>query len=89
MTLKDQLDKIRQERKEDIKDVVDLKKLDSLRVELLGKKGPITQALRGMRDLPADERPSFGQFANSVRDELQSAIETRRDELKKECSISS
>ncbi|MCH5463411.1 phenylalanine--tRNA ligase subunit alpha [Secundilactobacillus sp. HBUAS58055] len=82
--MKDQLDKIRQERKEDIKDVVDLKKLDSLRVELLGKKGPITQALRGMRDLPADERPSFGQFANSVRDELQGAIETRREELKKQ-----
>lgn len=83
MTLRDQLEKIRQERKQDIKDVVDLKKLDSLRVELLGKKGPITQALRGMRDLPADERPTFGQFANTVRDELQSAIETRRDELKK------
>jgi len=83
MTLRDDLEKIRQEREKNIKDVGDLKKLDALRVELLGKKGPITQALRGMRNLSADERPKFGQFANSVRDELQSAIETRRDELKK------
>ena len=83
MTLRDDLEKIRQEREKNIKDVGDLKKLDALRVELLGKKGPITQALRGMRNLSADERPKFGQFANSVRDELQSAIETQRDELKK------
>ncbi len=48
----------------------------------LVKKGPITQALRGMKDLPAEERPQFGQFANHVRDELQSAIEAKRDELK-------
>ncbi|GAX02688.1 phenylalanyl-tRNA synthetase subunit alpha [Secundilactobacillus pentosiphilus] len=84
MTLIDQLEKIRQQRKQDIKDVGDLKNLDALRVELLGKKGPITQALRGMRDLPADQRPKFGQFANTVRDELQGAIEARRDELKKD-----
>ncbi|MTV81039.1 phenylalanine--tRNA ligase subunit alpha [Secundilactobacillus folii] len=82
MTLRDQLEKIRQEREQNIKDVGDLKKLDALRVELLGKKGPITQALRSMRDLPAEERPQFGQFANRVRDELQTTIERRRDELK-------
>ena len=46
MTLRDDLEKIRQEREKNIKDVGDLKKLDALRVELLGKKGPITQALR-------------------------------------------
>ncbi|KZL43153.1 phenylalanine--tRNA ligase subunit alpha [Secundilactobacillus collinoides] len=81
MTLRDQLEKIREERKQSIHDVDDLKKLDDLRVQLLGKKGPITQALRSMKDLPADERPSFGQFANKVRDELKNAIDDRNGEL--------
>ena len=49
--------------------------LNQIRVEVLGKKGPITEVLRGMKDLSAEERPKVGSYANEIRDILTEAIE--------------
>ncbi|MBF0601070.1 phenylalanine--tRNA ligase subunit alpha [Limosilactobacillus oris] len=81
MGLKDRLTELRDEGLAEIKNSKDLKKINEIRVKMLGKKGPITNVLRGMRDLSAEERPVVGQFANKVRDELTTAIEERRTEL--------
>lgn len=81
MGLKDKLDQLRQQGLTEVKASSDLEKINDIRVKMLGKKGPITQVLRGMRELSAEERPKIGQFANEVRDELTSAIEQRRSEL--------
>ena len=83
----EQQDKLKQllgENQDKIKEIKSLDDLDKIRVNLLGKKGPITEVLRGMRDLDATERPKVGAFANRVRDELQAAIEERRDALRQE-----
>ena len=81
MGVKDRLTELRDEGLAEIKNSKDLKKINEIRVKMLGKKGPITSVLRGMRDLSAEERPVVGQFANKVRDELTTAIEERRTEL--------
>ena len=47
----------------------------------MGKKGSITEVLRGMRDLSAEERPKVGSFANTIRDELTQAIAAKHAEL--------
>lgn len=83
MSLRTQLEEIREKQLRIIQEVNDLKNLDDLRVQLLGKKGPITQALRSMKDLPEDERPAFGQFANQIRDQFQATLDEKRAELKK------
>ena len=59
----------------------ELAAVETIRVETLGKKGPITEVLRGMRDLSAEERPKVGAFANEIRDMLTSAVEKRKAEL--------
>ena len=81
MGLRDKLTELREQGLEEIKNSKDLKKINEVRVKMLGKKGPITSVLRGMRDLSAEERPVVGQFANKVRDDLTEAIEARRTEL--------
>ena len=81
MGLKDQLTELRDEGLAEIKNSQDLKKINEVRVKMLGKKGPITNVLRGMRDLSAEERPVVGKFANKVRDDLTTALENRRAEL--------
>ncbi|MDO4903567.1 MAG: phenylalanine--tRNA ligase subunit alpha [Limosilactobacillus sp.] len=81
MGLKEKLTELRNEGLAEIKNSKDLKKINEVRVKMLGKKGPITNVLRGMKDLTAEERPVVGQFANKVRDELTQAIESRREEL--------
>ncbi len=55
--------------------------LDALRVELLGKKGRVTAVLRGMADVPVDERPAAGRKVNELKDALEEAIGQRRREL--------
>ncbi len=61
----------------------DLESLEQLRVQYLGKKGQLSQVLRGMGKLSAEERPRIGSLANDVKEEIQSAIEQTRDNLQR------
>lgn len=81
MGLREKLEELRQQGLNEIANSDDLKNVNDIRVKLLGKKGPITNVLRGMRDLSAEERPKVGKFANEVRDELQQALEDKRSSL--------
>ena len=51
--------------------------LQAIRVRILGKKGALTEIMKGMRDLSADERPVIGALANTVKDEFDAAFEQR------------
>jgi phenylalanyl-tRNA synthetase alpha chain len=62
---------------EEIRALDDLKKLELLRIRMLGKKGALTQTLRSMRQLPPDDRPAFGQLVNRARERLEAALEAR------------
>lgn len=61
-----------------------MEQLEELRVAYLGKKGELTLLLRGMGALSAEERPVMGQLVNEVRALLESEIQTRSEQLKKE-----
>ncbi|NLM12144.1 MAG: phenylalanine--tRNA ligase subunit alpha [Epulopiscium sp.] len=76
--MKEKLQSIKQQAMDRLKEVKELKTLDEIRIEFLGKKGELTQVLRGMKDLSAEERPIIGQMANEVRE----AIETKLEEVK-------
>ena len=82
MGLREKLEELRQQSLNEIANSDDLKNVNDIRVKLLGKKGPITNVLRGMRDLSAEERPKVGKFANEVRDELRQALEDKKSSLK-------
>lgn len=59
---------------ENMEEVSDLVELDELRVKFLGKKGELTQVLRGMGKLDPEERPIIGQLANEVRKQIEENI---------------
>ena len=75
MSLKKQLEALRDETLQKIEQSEALQELNQIRVETLGKKGPITEVLRGMKHLSAEERPVVGSFANEIRDHLTESIE--------------
>lgn len=81
MNLQERLEELKAQGLKAIKDSKKLKEINDIRVKLLGKKGQITEVLRGMRDLPKEERPKIGAMANRVRDELTNAISNRQDEI--------
>lgn len=59
----------------------DVDVLENLRVQYLGKKGELTAILRQMGGLSAEERPLMGQLANKLREDIENALENRKNEL--------
>ncbi|MBI3773529.1 MAG: phenylalanine--tRNA ligase subunit alpha [Gammaproteobacteria bacterium] len=59
----------------------DLAALDQIRVQFLGKKGELTQYLKQLGDLPANERPKIGQAVNEAKEALQAQLNQRRTVL--------
>lgn len=78
--MKEKLQAIREEaiRKMEESDALD--KLNDIRVAYLGKKGKLTEVMKGMKDVAAEERPKVGQLVNDTR----KAIEEKLDEVKRE-----
>lgn len=60
-----------------------LRELEGVRVEYLGKKGEATRILRGMGALSSEERPAVGKLVNALRDELEAALASRREALER------
>jgi len=58
-----------------------LEALDALRVSLLGKSGLITEQLKGLGKLPADERKAHGERVNRAKEQLLDAIAARKTAL--------
>lgn len=56
----------------------DLKSLETARVELFGKSGRLTTALKAIGQLPKDEKPAAGQAVNQVKKALQAVLDSRR-----------
>jgi phenylalanyl-tRNA synthetase alpha chain len=56
----------------------DLAAVETIEVDMLGKKGRLTSVLRGIGALPAEDRPKVGAVANRVRGEIEAAIAARR-----------
>lgn len=55
--------------------------LDSLRVEYLGKKGSLTEQLKSLGKLPAEERPAAGAAINLAKQQVQEAINQRKTSI--------
>jgi len=59
----------------------DLKILESVRLEFLGKSGHITQLLKTLGTLSAEERPAFGQAVNDAKELFLTEFQTRKQVL--------
>lgn len=79
--MKEKLEAIKEKAKKEIEAISSLQELNDLRVKVLGKKGELTEILRGMKDLSPEERPVVGSIANVVRDEIEEAIKSAEEVL--------
>jgi len=64
-----------------VKESGDVQTLDQIRVQYLGKKGELTQLLKGLGALSAEERPQAGAKINEAKQEVQQAINARKEML--------
>lgn len=63
-----------------IKNAADLQNLE---VKYLGRKGELTLLLRGVKDLPADQKPIVGKLGNIIKNELENAISSAKAKSEK------
>lgn len=75
---------LKEEIESKISDSSSLDELEKIRVAYLGKKGSITALLKGMKDIPAEERKSFGGDINKLKEFASQKLEEKISELKSE-----
>lgn len=81
MNLQEKIEDLRKRTLSDLLSVADEKTLNNLRTVMLGKKGELTEILKGMKDLTNEERPVIGAFANAFRDEFGAKFEAKKLEI--------
>ena len=79
--MKEKLEQLRVQALDSLKGIKDKKGLDELRIKIMGKKGQLTEILRGMGALPVEERPKIGQLVNRIRQELEERFEEAEAEI--------
>src|SRR5215211_2127098 len=77
----DRIEEIRKEAADAIAAASTTAELEDLRVRYLGRKANLTQILRGIAELPAEERGPVGKAGNQARVALEAALGDRRTEL--------
>ncbi|OME46151.1 MULTISPECIES: phenylalanine--tRNA ligase subunit alpha [Paenibacillus] len=77
--MKEKLEALKVEALAKLQEVMDPQVLNDLRVKYLGKKGELTEVLRGMGGLSAEERPVIGQVANQVRSAIEEIIGAKQE----------
>ena len=77
----DRIEEIRREATDAIGSADTTGELEELRVRFLGRKAELTQILRGISDLPKEERGPVGKAGNEARRELEALLESRSAEL--------
>ena len=71
---KEELEKIKKEAQQRLESSESLDMVNEIRVGVLGKKGSLKEILKGMKNVPAEERPQVGQMVNEVRQQIEEAI---------------
>jgi phenylalanyl-tRNA synthetase alpha chain len=71
------LDAIISEAEEQINAAADVNILDTVRVDFMGKKGRMTELLKGLGKLTNEERPAAGQKINQAKQKIQQLIHAR------------
>lgn len=73
-----ELDAIGSQALKDVEGATALESLEGVRVSILGKKGALSEVLKGLGSISAEERPKIGAAANSWKKKIEEALEARK-----------
>ncbi|QNF18397.1 phenylalanine--tRNA ligase subunit alpha [Aeromonas jandaei] len=76
-----QLEEVVGQARAEIEGVSDIAALDEIRVKYLGKKGFFTEQMKGLGALSVEERPAAGAVINQAKQQVQDALNERREAL--------
>ena len=66
---------------EAVEQAADVNALEQLRVQYLGKKGELTQVMKTLGNIPAEERPRVGAMVNDAKERVQGVLNARKSDM--------
>lgn len=82
--MREKIDELKQTFQEDMDKAQNTEDLENIRVKYLGKKGTITELLKGMRNMQGDERKEAGKRINLLKAQVSESIQERGKQIQKE-----
>lgn len=79
--MKEEIVRIQRDALARIAQVSDRRGVEDARVAILGKKGELTMAQTGMKDVPREEKPAVGQLLNEARKAITEALDAKLEEV--------
>lgn len=79
--MKERLEEISKMTKEKVEQITTSQELKELKAKVLGKKSELTEILRGMGQIAAEQRPVVGELVNKVRTEIEEVIDSKEKEF--------
>ena len=79
--MKEKIEQLQKEIEIKVKEVKTLKEWNDLKVEYLGKKGPISAILSGMRDLSIEEKKETGKLVNELKETVGILLDEQRAQI--------
>lgn len=80
--MKEKIEKLKQKTLEEIKKATDRKNLEDIKIKALGKKGELTDILKGLKDLAQEERPKVGAWVNDAKASVEEFLQRREEEFR-------
>ncbi|HTA76435.1 MAG TPA: phenylalanine--tRNA ligase subunit alpha [bacterium] len=71
---------------ESILGAADLKVIDEIRVKYLGKSGELTEILKGLSQVSAEDRPKVGKVSNEIKNKIAELLDQKREDLESKSS---
>ncbi|WP_252344683.1 MULTISPECIES: phenylalanine--tRNA ligase subunit alpha [unclassified Gemella] len=75
------LEQLKEEYQNLVKEIKDEKSLYDLKVKFLGKKGALTEIMKGAKKLSPEERPAFGKAVNEIKEYINNSLEETKEYL--------
>ena len=82
MGIKENIEEIRTALEKQLSTLNDIRQLEDIRQQVLGKKGTLTALLRSMGQLSPEERPAAGQLINAGREQISALLDERFSMMK-------
>jgi phenylalanyl-tRNA synthetase alpha chain len=75
--MQERLKKIELDIQKEINEAKSIEELENIRIRYIGRRGILTEILKGIKDLPPSTRPMVGKQANILKQKIFSSIEAR------------
>ena len=83
MGIRENIAELRQKFETELSAVRDSDAVEKIRVAYLGKKGSVTELLKGLKDLSGAEKKEFGQMINLLKREVDEKITAQVEAIRK------